>query len=134
MQLCLVVAFELFCELALFVLRNCIFLPMTVLEAALLRFEWLQLCYPISSQTGYGRGGQLVFAMCMMKGLPNVMSANEGVIHAHEVNVCNVVRKKEELCLRTRRLCNQLVHLLERWHFWVIVGEMARDILANEFH
>ena len=33
--------------------------PMTVLEAALLRFEWLQLCYSISAQTRYASGCQL---------------------------------------------------------------------------
>ena len=27
----------------------------STLEATLLRFEWLQLCYSVSSQTGYGR-------------------------------------------------------------------------------
>ena len=127
-------AFEFFYDLALLVLRNCILLPMTVLEAALLRFEWLQLCYSISSQTGYSRGGQLVFAMPVMKGLLYMVPANERLIHAHEINVCNVVHKEEELCLSTWRLCNQLMHLLERWHVWSIVGEMARDVIANVFH
>ena len=91
MQLCLIMAFELFSDLALIVFRNCMLLPMTVLEAALLRFEWLQLCYSISSQTGYGRGGQLVFAILVMKGLLYVVSANERLIHAHEIYIYNVV-------------------------------------------
>ena len=102
MQLCLAMAPEFFYDLSLVDLRNGILLAMTVLEAALLRFEWLQLCYSISSQTGYGRGGQLVFAMLVMKRLLYVMPANEREVHAHEVNVCNVVHKQEELCLSTR--------------------------------
>ena len=107
---------------------------MTVLEAALLRFEWLQLCYSISSQTGYGRGGQLVFAMPVMKRLLYMVHANERLIHAHEVNVCNVLHKEEELCLSTWRLGNQLMHLLERWHVWSLVSKMAHDVIANVFH
>ena len=107
---------------------------MTVLEAAFLRFEWPQLCYSISSQTGYTRGGQLVFAMLVMKGLVYFVSANERPVHAHEVDICNVVHKKEELCLSTWRLCNPLVHLLERWHVWLIVSEMLHDVVANVFN
>ena len=64
---------------------------MTVLEAPLLRFEWLQLCYSVSSQTGYGGGGQLVFTMFVMKGLCRVLSADERLIHAHEINIYNVI-------------------------------------------
>ena len=76
---------------------NGILLPMTVLEAALLRFEWLQLCYPISSETGYGRGGQLVLAMFAMKGLCYLVSVDVRVIHAHDMNIYNVIHKKDEL-------------------------------------
>ena len=132
-QLCLRVAPEFFYDLAFVVLGNGILLAMAVLEAALLRFEWLELCYSISSQTGYGRGGQLVFAMLVMKGLLYVVSANERKIHAHELDIYNVVHKKEELGLCPWRLCNQLVQLLERWHVWGIVSEMAHDIFANGF-
>ena len=96
-------AFEFFYDLALIVLRNCILLPMTVLEAALLRFEWLQLCYSKSSETGHGRGGQLVFAVSVMERLLHMVPTNEGEVHAHEIDVCNVVHQKEELCLSTWR-------------------------------
>ena len=107
---------------------------MTVREAAFLRFEWLQLCYFVSSQTGYGRGGQLVFAMFVMKGLLYVVSADERLIHVHEIDICNVIHKKEELRLSTWRLFNQLVHLLWRWHVWSIVSETAHDVMANVFN
>ena len=63
-----------------------------------------------------------------------MVPANERLIDAHEVNVGNVVHKEEELCLSTWRLCNQLMHLLERWHVWSIVSEMAHDVIANVFH
>ena len=46
-------ASELFYDLALIAFGNGILLTVTVLEAALLRFEWLQLCYSISAQTRY---------------------------------------------------------------------------------
>ena len=52
-------------------------------------------------------------------------------MHANEIHICNVVHKKEELCLGTRRLRNQSVHLLERWHVWSIVSEMAHDVITN---
>ena len=42
-QLCLIVAFDLFFDLALAAFGNGIFLAMTVPEATFLRFEWLQL-------------------------------------------------------------------------------------------
>ena len=126
-------AFEFLYDLALPVLRTCILLPMTVLEAALLRFEWLQLCYPLSSQTWYGRGGQLVFAIFVMKGVMYVVSANERKTHADEIDICNVVHTKEELCLCAWRLCNRGVHLLERRHVWVIASEMAHNLFANLF-
>ena len=116
MQLCLIMGSEFLNDRPLVVLGNRVLLAMTVLEAALLRFEWLQLCYSVSSQTGYGRGGDLVFAMFATKGLCYVVSADERLIHAHEMNIYNVIHKKEELRLSTWRLCNQLVHLLERWH------------------
>ena len=124
-------ASDFFYDRPLAVLGNRILLAMTVLEAPLLRFEWLQLCYSVSSQTGYGRGGQLVFAMFVMKGLCYLVSADERVIHAHEIDIYNVIHKKEELRLSTWRLCNQLVHLLERWHVWSIVSETADDVMAN---
>ena len=66
-----------------------------------------------------------------MRRLLYVVSANERIIHAHEINICNVVHKKKELGLSTWRLCNQLVHLLERWHVWSIVSEMAHDVITN---
>ena len=62
--------------------------------------------------------------MPVMKGFLYLVSANERPIHAHEIDICNVVHKKEELGLCPWRLCNQLVHLLERWHVWSIVSEM----------
>ena len=77
---------------------------MTVLEAARLRFEWLQLRDSISAQTGNARGGQLVFAMLVMKRLLHVVSANERLIHAHEIDICNVVHKQKELGLCPWRL------------------------------
>ena len=89
---------------------------MTVLEAALLRFEWLQLCYSVSSESRYGSGSQLVFTISLVKGLLYMVPADERLIHAHEVNVCNVVHEEEELGLSTRRLCDELMHLLQRWH------------------
>ena len=82
-QLCLILALEFVYDLAFPVLRNGIPLAMTVLEAACLRFEWLELCYSISSQTGYACGGQLVFAMLVMKGSLYMVSANERIIHVH---------------------------------------------------
>ena len=94
-QVYLIMVLELFYDLALIVLRNGILLAMTVLEAALLRFEWLELCYSISSQTGYARGGQLVFAMLVTKGLLYLVSANERLLHTHEIDICNVVHKKK---------------------------------------
>ena len=67
-----------------------------------------------------------------MEFLPkDMVSANERIIHAHEINICNVAHKEEELGLSTWGLCNQLVHLLQRWHVWVIVSEMAHDVIAN---
>ena len=78
---------EFFYDRPLVVRGNRILLPMTVLEAALLRFEWLQLCYSVSSQTVYGRGGQLVLAMFVMKGLCYLVSADVRVIHAHEIDI-----------------------------------------------
>ena len=60
--------------------------------------------------------------------------ADERLIHGHDINIRNVVHKKEELCLSTWRLCNQLMHLLERWHVWIIVSEMAHDVIANLFN
>ena len=107
---------------------------MTVLEAALLRFEWLQLGYSISSETGYGRGSQLVFKMSVMKCSLYMVPADERRVHAHEIDVCNVVHKEKELCLSTWRLCNQLVHLLKRRHAWIIVSEMAHNVIANMFN
>ena len=107
---------------------------MTVLEAPLLRFEWLQHCYSVSSQTGYARGGQLVLAMFVVEGLCHLVSADERIIHAHEVDINNVIHKKEELRLSTWRLCNQLVQLMERWHVWIIVSETAHDAMANVFN
>ena len=125
---------EFFDDRPLVVLGDRVLLAMTVLEAALLRFEWLQICYSLSSQTGYGRGGQLVFAMFVMKGCCYLVSADERIIHAHELNIYNVIHQKEELRLSTWRLCNQLVHLLERRHVWSIVSETARDVMANVFN
>ena len=52
-------------------------------------------------QTGYGHGGQLVFAMLVVNGLCYLVSADEKIIHAHEVNIYNVIHKKEELRLST---------------------------------
>ena len=49
------------------------------------------------------------------------------------IDIGNVVHKKEELGLRPWRLCNQFVHLLERWHVWSIIGEMADGVIANVF-
>ena len=75
---------------------------MAVREASLLRFEWLQLCDPVSSEAGYGRGSQLIFAMSVMKGLVYMVPADERLIHAHEIDVRNVVHKEEELRLSPR--------------------------------
>ena len=61
------------------------------------------------------------------------MSTNEREVHAHEIDICNVVQKKEELGLSTWRLCNQLVHLLKRWHVRSVVSEMAHDVITNVF-
>ena len=60
-----------------------------------------------------------------------MVPADERRVHAHEIDVCNVVHKEEELCLSTRRLCNELMHLLKRWHVWGIVSETAYDVLAD---
>ncbi len=50
---------------------------------------------------------------------------------AGSINIYNVIHEKEQLCLSTWRLCNQLVHLLERWHVLSIVSETADDVMAN---
>jgi hypothetical protein len=42
----------------------------------------------------------------VMKGFLYMVSADERRVHAHEIDVCNVVHKEKELCLSTRRLCN----------------------------
>ena len=69
-----------------------------------------------------------------MEELLHMVSADETEIHVHEVDVSNIVHKEEELCLSTWRLGNQLMHLLERWHVWSLVSEMAHDVIANVFH
>ena len=106
---------------------------MSVLETAPLRFERLQLCYPVSSQTGYGRGCQIILTIFVREGLLHLVSADVAVIHSHEVNVCNVIHKKEELGLCLGRLCNHLMHLLERRHVWSIVCKSADDVAAKVF-
>ena len=76
-QLCLMRLPKFVYDLALLrllVLRNGILLAMNVLEAARLRFESLQLRDSISAQTGYARGGQVVFAMLVMQGLLHFVS------------------------------------------------------------
>ena len=70
----------------------------------------------------------------VMKGLVYTVPANERLIHAHEINIRDVVHEKEKLCLSTWRLCNQPVHLLKRRHAWIIVSEMAHDVIANVFN
>ena len=125
---------ELFNDLTLIVFGDCILLSMAVLEAALLRFEWLQLRHSISSETGHGRRGQRVLAMLVMKRLLYMVPADERLVHAHKVDICNVIHEEEELCLSTWRLCNQLMHLLERRHLWSIVSKTELNVMANVFH
>ena len=61
------------------------------------------------------------------------MSADETLIHVHEVDVGNVVHKKEELGLSPGRLRYQLMHLLERRHVWIVIRKAAHDVLAKIF-
>ena len=100
-----------------------------VLETTLLRFERFKLCYSISSKAGYARRSQLVFAMFVMKRLLYMMSANKRLIHAHEVDVCDVTHELKELNLRPRRLCNELVHAMRRRHVRLFSAKIARSFV-----
>ena len=53
-------------------------------------------------------------------------------IDAHEVDVCDVIHELEELDLRPRRLCNELVHTMQRWHVKLFSFEIAHDV-AHDF-
>ena len=52
---------------------------------------------------------------------------NRGAIDAHEIDVCDVIHELEELDLRPRRLCNELVHAMQRGHVRLFSAEIARD-------
>ena len=66
-----------------------------------------------------------------MEGLLYVMSADEALIHTHEINIYDVIHEKEELGLCPGRLRNHLMHLLKRRHVWIIVCKPAYDVLHS---
>lgn len=53
-----------------------------------------------------------------MEALPHMMPPIKRMVEAHEVDIHNVIHQEEELGLRSWRLRNQFVHVLQRWHVW----------------
>ena len=130
-QQCFVLLLEQVDDMSFARAGNGIRLAMTMLESALLRLHAFELCDSISNETSHSCRGKAVFASALMERLLHVVSAIEGVIHTHEVDIRNVIHEQKEFGLRSRRLRDELVHSLQRRHCRSVLGKVALE-LAGE--
>ena len=82
-----VLLFEESDHFALSRLGDCILLAVAMLEPARLRLEGFQLCNSKATEARRCSRCEIVLPAALVEGLLHVVATNEGVVHAHQVNV-----------------------------------------------
>ena len=93
--------------------------------------ERLKFRNAIATEAGHTSGCERILLESVAEEQRHMVPANRGAMNAHDIYVCDVIHDLEELGLRPRRLCNELMHAMQRGHVRLLSAEIARDVVHN---